>query len=126
MIIRKLKKIKNTKRDVSWGNGNSKRFLLKEDNVGFTFTETVINAGTESIIEYKKHIEACYCIEGEGEIKEEDGKVHKISPGTLYALDKHDKHHLKAKTKMKLVCVFLPALVGGEKHDMKSSKSSSY
>ena len=40
---------------------------------------------------YKNHLEACYCIEGEGTIEDlASGTVHDLKPGTMYALDKHD------------------------------------
>ncbi|UEC42518.1 MAG: L-ectoine synthase [Methanothrix sp.] len=45
------------------------------------------------------------------------GKIYKISPGTLYILDRHDRHLLRAKTALKLACVFNPPLVGDEVHD---------
>jgi L-ectoine synthase len=52
-------------------------------------------------------MEACYCIEGEGEV-EADGILYPIQPGTMYALDKHDKHYLRAKTTMRLYAYLLP------------------
>ena len=45
------------------------------------------------------------------------GKIYKITPGTLYILDRHDRHLLRAKTALKLACVFNPPLVGDEVHD---------
>jgi L-ectoine synthase len=45
------------------------------------------------------------------------GRIYKIAPGTLYILDRHDRHLLRAKTALKLACVFNPPLVGGEVHD---------
>lgn len=125
MIIRKLDEIVGTDRDVAWGNGQSRRFLVQKDGMGYSLTDTVVDAGSESILEYKNHMEACYCIEGEGEVEDEHGNVHKIEVGTLYALDKHDKHYLRAKTTMRLVCVFTPPLVGHESHKL-SGESSAY
>ena len=126
MIIRSVKEINNTLREVMWGNGISKRFLIEEDGMGFSLTETTVNAGSKSLLEYKHHLEACYCIEGEGEIKLMNGDVHKLIPGTMYAPNKHDKHFLIAKTNMRLICVFSPALKGTEKHDLNKNNSSSY
>lgn len=77
MIVRELNDIVKTERDVEWGNGRSRRFLIAKDNVGYSVTDTIINAGTESLLEYKNLIETCYCIEGEGEI-EVFGDVHLI------------------------------------------------
>jgi len=51
MIIRKLDEIINSDRDVAWGNGQSRRFLLEKDGMGYSMTDTVINAGTESLLE---------------------------------------------------------------------------
>lgn len=125
MIIRKLTEILNTERDVAWGNGQSRRFLIETDGMGYSLTDTVIDAGTESLLEYKNHMEACYCLEGEGEV-EVDGIVHLIQPGTMYALDKHDKHYLRAKTSLRLICIFTPPLKGNEFHNLTNSKSSCY
>ena len=49
-------------------------------------------------------------------LRQQDG-VHPISPGTMYALDQHDRHILRAHTNMALVCVFWPALTGVERHN---------
>jgi len=126
MIIRTLDEIKNTNRDVNWGNGHSYRFLLESDQMGFTLTETTVAAGTESLIQYRDHVEACYCVEGEGEI-ELDGKIYPLQAGTMYAPNNHDVHYLRAsKDKaLRLICVFLPALRGQETHDFTKDPSVS-
>lgn len=126
MIVRELSGILGTERDVAWGNGQSRRFLLQEDGMGYTLTDTIIEAGTESLLEYRNHLEACYCIEGEGEVEDMEHNVYPIRPGTLYALDKHDKHYLRAKSTMRLICVFTPALVGPEAHKLSDSDGSAY
>ena len=125
MIVRELHKVINTERDIEWGNGKSRRFLIEKDNVGYSLTDTVVNAGTESLLEYKNHMETCYCIEGEGEV-EVNGDVYLIKPGTMYALNKNDKHYLRAKTTMRLVCVFTPPLKGDESHSLDKNGSSCY
>ena len=71
-------------------------------------------------MEYRNHLETVYCIEGEGEIEDlATGEIHAIRAGTLYALNKHDHHILRANrgTHMRMVCVFNPPLTGREKHD---------
>lgn len=125
MIIRRLNELVTTKRDVFWGNGQSRRFLLAEDGMGFSLTDTTVEANTESLLEYKNHMEACYCIEGEGEI-EVDGVIYSIESGTMYALNKHEKHYLRAKTTLRLICVFTPSLQGHESHQLDENKSSCY
>lgn len=119
MIVRKLKDCENSERKVDGGNWQSVRMLLKDDNMGFSFHITTIRAGTETPIHYQNHLESVYCISGDGEVKTEaDGKIHKVEAGTLYVLDKHDKHLLRGgKEDMVLACVFNPPLTGQEVHD---------
>lgn len=118
MIVKKLEDIIGTEEETSGETWTSRRFILKKDGVGFSLNDTIIKAGTESFFWYKNHIEAVYCIEGEGEIeKAETGDVYPIKPGTMYLLNDNDKHYLRAKTEMRMVCVFNPPLVGTEKHN---------
>lgn len=125
MIVRRLEDLLATDRDVAWGNGQSRRFLLERDEMGFSLTDTVVNAGTECTLHYKNHMEACYCIEGRGEV-ECEGKRYPLSPGVMYALDKHDVHVLRATETMRLVCVFVPPLRGPERHNLSESEPSHY
>ena len=124
MLIRKLGEVKT----VNWGNGLSRRFLLEADGMGYTVTDTIVAAGTRSLIEYKNHLEACYCIEGKGSVVEMDGTEHIIEPGTMYALDNRDPHWLVGSDEadLRLVCMFTPALVGDEAHDFESETPSVY
>ena len=119
MIVRDLKKAEKTDRRVVSENWESVRLVLKDDGMGFSFHITTIRAGTETHIWYQNHLEAVYCISGEGEVETlDDGKVHEIRPGVIYLLDKHDNHLLRAgKTDMVMACVFNPPLVGDEVHD---------
>jgi L-ectoine synthase len=126
MIVRSLDDLTGTERDVAWGNGQSRRFLIESDGMGYSLTDTVIDAGSESLLQYNNHLEACYCIEGTGEVETLDGKVFPITVGTMYALDNHDKHYLRATTTMRLVCVFSPALKGNESHNLTDNQESSY
>lgn len=120
MIVRYLDDIVGTADDVHAPTWNSRRLLLKKDGMGFSFHDTVIKAGTETYIWYANHLEAVYCIEGEGEIETlADGKVYQIRPGMLYALNEHDKHYLRAArgSDLRMMCVFNPPLTGREVHD---------
>lgn len=120
MIVRRLKDILHTERDVRTDTWASRRLLLRGDGMGFSMHETTIFAGTQTHIWYKNHLEAVYCVEGSGEVELiPSGEVFRIEPGTIYALDKHDRHWLRADAgaDMRLVCTFNPALVGNEVHD---------
>lgn len=118
MIVRSIEDIKGTAQDVMTPNWVSRRLLLARDGMGFSLHETTIFAGTETHIHYQHHLEAVYCIAGEGEVVTvADGQVHAISPGVMYALDRHDEHYLRAHRDLRLVCVFNPPLTGREVHD---------
>lgn len=118
MIVRTLEEICGTDKDVEAENWTSRRFLLKRDGMGFSLHDTVIKPGTETYIWYANHLEAVYCIAGEGEVEViETGEVFAIRPGTVYALSGHEKHFLRATTEMRMVCVFNPPLTGNETHD---------
>lgn len=118
MIVRKLKDLAGTEREVVTPNWTSRRLLLRRDGMGFSMHETIIEPGTQTHIWYRNHLEAVLCIEGEGEVEVlPEGRVYPISPGVLYALDQHDRHYLRAHTRMRMVCVFNPPLTGREVHD---------
>jgi L-ectoine synthase len=67
---------------------------------------------------YRNHLESVYCIAGEGSIEnQETGETFEIRPGVMYALDRHDRHVLRATSEMTMACVFNPPLNGLEVHD---------
>lgn len=120
MIVTRLEDLYGTDRDVKAENGNwaSRRMLLKKDGMGFSFHDTTIFAGTETYIHYANHLEAVYCVGGEGEIEDlETGITHQIKDGTMYALNGNERHYLRARKDMRMVCVFNPPITGQEVHD---------
>ncbi|NHN33239.1 ectoine synthase [Paenibacillus agricola] len=122
MIVRNLSEIEGTVQDIKAENWSSRRLLLRKDGVGFSMHDTLIKANTETLIWYKNHIEAVYCISGEGEIETvDDGKVYPIRSGTLYVLNHHEKHLLRGKSEMRMVCVFNPPCTGNETHDAEGT-----
>ena len=118
MIIRTLKSLLGGERDVQGPGWQSRRLLLSPDGMGFTLNDTLIAEGAELTLEYKHHLEACYCIAGRGEVTDlATGETHPIEAGALYALDRHDRHTVRAiGGEMRLVSVFNPPLTGGEVH----------
>lgn len=119
MLVKSLNEIIGTENETESENWSSRRLLLNKDNMGFSLNDTIIRAGTETHIWYKNHLEAVYCIEGNGEIETvKDGKVYPIEAGTVYALDENDEHYLRGGTEdMRMICVFNPPLTGKETHD---------
>lgn len=124
MIVRQLQDAEQTNRRIVSPDGNweSTRMLLKGDNMGFSFHITTIYAGADFLMHYQNHLESVYCISGTGEVETlADGKRYPILPGTLYVLDKHDQHILRAFTEIKMACVFNPPLNGTEVHNAEGA-----
>ncbi|TVZ40386.1 L-ectoine synthase [Alteromonadaceae bacterium 2753L.S.0a.02] len=120
MIVRTLNEAKSSNRRIVSPDGNweSTRLLLKDDNMGFSFHITTIYQGADFRMHYQNHLESVYCIAGRGEVETQcDGKKYPIAPGTVYILDKHDAHILRAFDEMTLACVFNPPLNGKEVHN---------
>lgn len=122
MIVRSLSQIERTERDVSADTWSSRRFVLAGDGVGFSLHDTIMRAGTETTMWYKNHIEAVYCIAGEGTLDDlETGATYHLVPGTMYLLDRHERHRVRAATDLRMVCVFNPPCTGSEVHDAEGA-----
>ncbi len=119
MKVIKLEDLLGTEREVKSPAGwTSVRFLLKKDGMGFSFHETTFPPGLRFDMHYKHHLEAVFCYRGRGVLTNRDtGEKFVIEPGTVYALDQHDRHTLEAETELKLVCAFNPPVTGNEIHD---------
>ncbi len=121
MIVRRLEEITDTANDVRGDGWRARRHFVKADGLGFSLSETTLDAGRTMQLWYKHHAEACYVIEGSAEITERDtGSVHRIGPGDAYA-PQHDRHTVHVLEALRLVCVFNPALTGTETHDADGS-----
>jgi L-ectoine synthase len=124
MIVRQLQDAEQSNRHIKdpKGNWDSTRLLLKEDQMGFSFHITTIYKGADFQMHYQTHLESVFCMSGEGEVETlADGKVYPITPGTIYILDKNDKHILRAFSEMKMACVFNPPLNGKEVHNAEGA-----
>jgi L-ectoine synthase len=118
VIIRSIDEIAGTERDVRGEGWRSRRLLRRDDGMNFSLHWTELAAGTELDLQYANHLEGNLCVGGEGEVVDlATDEVHRLFPGVMYALDKHDRHSIRAITDVQLVCVFWPALVGDERHD---------
>lgn len=113
---------------VEWGNGTSHRLLVEADNMGFALALTLVRAGTESKLVYRRNLEACYCIGGSGSVEDTRGNRFDLVPGVVYALDGHEPHYLCASEHedFELVSIFNPPIRGDEKHVLNADGFSSY
>ncbi len=119
MIVRDLNEALKTDRRVDSDGWTSVRLLLKDDAMGFSFHITTIHEGADLEMHYKNHLESVFCMEGEGELEDlATGEIHAIRPGVMYALDRHDRHKLRANkgSQMVMACVFNPPVTGREVH----------
>lgn len=122
MIVRHFEDILPSPRAVHADNWSSFRLLTRDDGMGFSLHETWIHPGTQTAIWYRHHVEAVYCLEGEGEVElldadgQSTGEHVALKPGVMYALDAHDRHILRAGSRLRLICVFNPPLRGDETH----------
>ena len=119
MIVRTLAEILDTEAHVKGESFESRRILLARDRLGYSFHDTLVKKGTVQRLQYKNHVEANYCIEGEGELEEaKTGRRWQLKPGTMYVPDNHEEHLIHAtKSDLRFICIFSPALAGSEKHD---------
>jgi L-ectoine synthase len=117
MIVRTLDEIEGTERHVHAETWHSRRLLVRADEMGFSLHDTILYAGSETHMWYRHHVEAVYVIAGEGELVDLDsGVTHQLAPFTMYALDRNDRHILRARSELRCVCVFNPPITGGEVH----------
>ncbi len=122
MIVRDFNELKNTDKCVSDAQWTSVRMLLADDGMGFSFHITFLDAGSEHTFHYKHHFESVYCMSGKGSITDlETGETHEIRPGVMYALDKHDRHTLRAEEELVMACCFNPPVTGKEVHQADGS-----
>jgi L-ectoine synthase len=118
MIVRDVASTTGTARHVSGEGWDSKRVIVASDNVGFSVHDTTVTEGSALELEYRHHVEANFCFAGEGEVTDvASGRSFLLRPGTVYVLDRHDRHIVRAlRGDLRLVCVFRPALAGDETH----------
>ena len=104
MIVKSLENVKGSNDYVVGEDSGKPTFSFKKGWSGLFFHDTIIHKGTESTFWYKYHVEAVYCMEGEGELKDLfNGKRYSIKAGTMYCLNGHEKHRLQARTDMRMV-----------------------
>lgn len=118
MIIRTLEDARASGRNVVTDGWESARLALKDDGMGFSFHITTMYAGKELRMHYRNHLESVFILQGEGFIEDlGTGESHPLQPGTLYLLNRHDRHIVRPATDIVAACVFNPPVTGCEVHD---------
>jgi L-ectoine synthase len=118
MIVRQLSEIRKSDTNIKSDGWESARLLLKDDGMGFSFHITTLYAGSELHMHYQNHLEAVMVLKGHGTIEDlATGKVHRLAPGVMYALNEHDRHIVRCETNILTACVFNPPVTGREVHD---------
>ena len=109
MIVKTLSDVYGTKGELHGDKWHTMRLLHHEDGMGVTLADSILEEGFETVLRKNNHLEACYCLEGEGSIEGLDtGEVHAIKPGTLYAMNDHEHHRFLARTRMRIICTYVP------------------
>ncbi|MCP3970929.1 MAG: L-ectoine synthase [Rhodobacteraceae bacterium] len=118
MLVRTLDEVMGTPGEAHGPKWHSMRLLLAGDGMGVTLTDLILETGFEMTLQQENHFQACYCLEGTGQVEElENDRVHRIRPGMLYAMNGHDRHRITVTERMRLICTLFPALRGDEVHD---------
>lgn len=115
MIVIDAMQTHGSEREVKRDDLSSMLLLLKADGLGFTVTRTMIHPAKDfEPFHDKDHVQAYYCIRGNGTVKDSRGNEHKIKPGFFFAAEKAEKHWIKAKDTLVLLCTISPAIAANE------------
>lgn len=129
VVVRSVDEIIGSDRDVFWGNGYSRRLLVRKDGFGFALCVTQGNPDTSSPLQYRNHVESCYYVAGTGEYVWEGGR-HPIDTNggvsTVFVMNEHDAHHMVVKEESTCLSIFSPAIEGHESHSLGEGQASSY
>jgi L-ectoine synthase len=118
MLRRRLAEVNGTDRDVRDDWWRSRRLLVAEDGLPYSFHITIVHPGARLQFEYANHRETVYCIAGAGTLHDlASGETFAMERGSLYTAGIGAPHEVVADTEMTLVCVFDPPLEGTEEAD---------
>lgn len=118
VIIRSVREILGTARDVHGDGWKSRRIVLADEDIGYSVHETTLEAGISLQFEYRYHRETVYCVSGEGQVEDlSTGRTVPLAPGGLYSAGIGEPHRITTATEMRLLCVFTPPLAGSEEAD---------
>ncbi|GGW46895.1 ectoine synthase [Vreelandella hamiltonii] len=98
------------------------RAITSQYNKLFSIHETTVHKNKTLELCYENHDEYVYVIEGRGELHNyKTGEKHLLEPGTIYHVEKNERHLLKTHERMRGVCIFTPACKGDERHNENGS-----
>jgi len=121
MIVRTMQDLESQGRIVSISHGKSSavRLLTKADGLAFSISEARAEQAGQAALWYKHHWEANYVRAGRATLEDRTtGQRWALEPGTLYCVGPTDKHHvIRDDTRLRIISVFNPPLVGNETHD---------
>lgn len=129
VVVRSLDDVIGSERDVFWGNGYSRRLLVRRDGFGFALCVTQGNPDTDSPLQYRNHFESCYYVSGSGEYVWDGGR-HPIDTNggisTVFVMNENDAHRMVVKEEATCLSIFSPAIEGHESHSLGEGQASSY
>lgn len=115
-----IKDLVGSDRDVEFQKGGfrSIRPIVESDGFGFAVCKTIIPKSDPQLWHYRNKKEACYCIEGEGELVDiKSGKSWHVKKDGIYMLDEDEPHTFQALTnRVVLISIFNPPIKGHESH----------
>ena len=130
-LCRPIGEVVGSRLDVDWGNGQSRRFLVKDHGFNVGIHKTWIYPDTNSPLEYRNHWESCYYFEGQGGYTwEDENQSHNFdytgeTGGTVFIMNEHDKHFIRNGGRDSFcISVFSPPLLGFEAHKISKDASS--
>ena len=121
MFVKQADEMRRAGQEITIANGQARtiRMLTKADGVGFGFSDVRLAQGAEAVLWYKHHWEANYVRAGRATLEDRTtGERWTLEPGVLYCVGPKDKHRIiRDDTRLRIVSVFNPPLVGNETHD---------
>jgi L-ectoine synthase len=121
MLIRSMRELEAQGRVISISHGRSTavRVLTKSDGLNFSISEARAQQPGQSDLWYKNHWEANYVRAGNATLEDRTtGQRWALEPGVLYCVGPKDKHRIiREDTRMRIISVFNPPIVGNETHD---------
>ncbi|OQS07550.1 hypothetical protein THRCLA_00442 [Thraustotheca clavata] len=98
----------------------SRRYLTRDDGLGFSMQHDVVEKGKPMHLHLKNHVQAMYVIKGEGilEVEHKNHHSYELQPGTCIAIDAQEEFSLVAKSdELHVLSVINPPIVAHEGPD---------